>query len=98
MIIRLLKEENASTLDIINAALNSPTKDGLSVEVILARGRVDRVLEALPADATQLEVNDAQYATIQAAAKGLLFSGRSVIVKTFVEDISQEVADVKGEA
>ena len=98
MIIRLLTDEiqgnKVTTLDLINSALDAPVASGLSVADFRARNKVDKALDKLTPESTELYLSDADYETLKSAVEGLRFNNRQSIVKSFIEDLFPEVHEL----
>lgn len=86
----------ATTLDIINKALDNAPEGGLSVADFRARARLDRTIDAMGAqtpEVTELVVDDKDFETIQKAIEPIKWATRSPLVKNliftlFIEEIA----------
>lgn len=76
-----------TTLGAINQALDKAGPQGLSVADFRARTKLDRAIEALAPEATELILSDVDYATLQKAVEQINWVGRSPVLNTLMSEL-----------
>lgn len=91
------KEVSISTLYYIKISLeNSDPAKGLTVKELLARTRVDRLLETVKEGDTELILEGENLTTVQGAVEATVWTGRNKIISELCEDLytAKEVPEV----
>ena len=83
--------QELSTLQFIKGALESTGEKGLTIKDILARGRVDRALDALIPGETELTLNDADTETLKQAMETVKWGIRPPVLTSLIEELYPEV-------
>lgn len=74
----------ASTLQLISQSLDSGTPEGLTIKDFRDRAKIDRIVDALPKDATEVVFPDELYETLKTAVLSVRWFARTKLVSDFV--------------
>ena len=85
-----IEKQTVTTLEIINKALDGGGKEGISVASIRTRIKIDNKIAELPADATELELNEDESKELATAFGSLSFQVRLPIINTLVSELFPE--------
>lgn len=86
-----------TTLELITRALEGAPQEGLGVQEILARGRVDRKLDKVTAETEFLDLSDSDFETLRKAFEPVRFVGRFDVINSLIEELNPEEETVSEE-
>ena len=83
------QEADFATIDLIRAALTSPSKDGYSVSDISKRLKILNVLDLVKDDEKELLLEDADHQILSHLVGNMRWGVISKFIKDFAEDLSK---------
>jgi hypothetical protein len=85
----------ATTLTLINHVLDYGGEKGISIKEILDRTRIDRAIESLEPDATELKLSDKLFDVLKKATSQVIWAARSPLIVSYILNFETiEEADV----
>lgn len=75
------------TLEIITAAMDQGPKEGLDMKTVRARLRFDKAIAKLTPESEVLELDAADFKTLQDAIEPTRWIGRNIVVNTLIGEL-----------